>query len=123
VNSYGPGVGLGYATTQPVSYPTVARTTPSISGSGAKLTVELPDDAKLYVDDHQMKTTSGKRVFRTPSLEMGRAYYYVLRAEVVRYGKVYSQNKRVIVRSGEDVKASFADLVNDTTTEALTSAR
>jgi uncharacterized protein (TIGR03000 family) len=76
----------------------------------AKLVVSLPADAKLYVDDQLMKATSARRVFRTPQLEAGQAYYYVLRAEVVREGKALAQTKRVIIRPGEDAEASFADL-------------
>ena len=75
----------------------------------AKLIVELPADAKLYIDDQLMKTGSGHRVFSTPSLERGQAYYYMVRAEVVRDGKKVEKTKRVIVRPGEDARASFMD--------------
>jgi uncharacterized protein (TIGR03000 family) len=76
----------------------------------AKLIVELPADAKLYIDDHLMKTTSARRVFNTPSLEKGQTYYYELRAEVVRDGKPYQETKQVIVRAGEEVRASFTQM-------------
>jgi uncharacterized protein (TIGR03000 family) len=76
----------------------------------AKLIVELPADAKLYVDDQAMKATSPVRSFSTPTLEPGQVYYYELRAEVVRDGKPVSQTKRVLVRAGEVVRAQFAGM-------------
>jgi uncharacterized protein (TIGR03000 family) len=57
-----------------------------------------------------MKTESNRRTFRTPQLEKGQAFYYMLRVEVVRDGKTQSETKRVIVRAGEEVRASFPEL-------------
>jgi uncharacterized protein (TIGR03000 family) len=74
------------------------------------LIVELPADAKLYVDDHPMKTTSERRVFSTPSLEPGQTYYYILRAEVIRDGKTATDTKRVLVHAGDVIEASFRNL-------------
>jgi uncharacterized protein (TIGR03000 family) len=82
----------------------------SAAPTKAKLIVEVPADAKLYIDDQLMKTGSARRVFNTPDLEAGQAYYYVVRAEVTRDGKKVEQTKRVIVRPGEEAKASFGDM-------------
>jgi uncharacterized protein (TIGR03000 family) len=76
----------------------------------AKLIVELPADARLYIDDRAMKTSSDVRTFSTPDLEPGQLYYYEVRAELVRDGKPVTQTKRVIVRAGATVRASFGDL-------------
>jgi uncharacterized protein (TIGR03000 family) len=73
----------------------------------ARLIVELPADAKLYIDDHKMKTTSTQRAFSTPNLQKGQTYYYMLRAEMVREGKKVSETKRVLVRAGQEVRAKF----------------
>jgi uncharacterized protein (TIGR03000 family) len=73
----------------------------------AQLIIELPADAKLYIDNNLMKTTSAKRVFNTPNLPRGQLFYYVLRAEVVRDGKTLQDTKRVLVRAGQEVRASF----------------
>ena len=89
----------------------------SLAPTKAKLIVEVPADAKLYIDDQLMKTGSNLRVFSTPNLEAGQAYYYVVRAEVTRDGKKVEQTKRVIVRPGEEAKASFSDM------EAVSTAR
>src|SRR5260370_2256748 len=82
----------------------------SASLSQARLIVELPADAKLYVDDRLMQTTSERRVFNSPRLEQGQTYYYILRAEVVRDGQTLSDTKRVLVHAGEVIQASFRDL-------------
>jgi uncharacterized protein (TIGR03000 family) len=76
----------------------------------AKLIVEVPADAKLYIDDQLTQTGSDRRVFSTPELEVGRAYHYVVRAEVTRDGRKVEQTKRVIVRPGEEALASFTDM-------------
>jgi uncharacterized protein (TIGR03000 family) len=73
----------------------------------------MPADAKLYVDDQLMKTTSDRRVFSTPRLEEGQDYYYILRAEVVRDGETMSRTKRIIVRAGEETRTSFPELAGE----------
>jgi uncharacterized protein (TIGR03000 family) len=73
----------------------------------ARLVVSLPADAKLYIDDKAMKTKSARRTFRTPALQPGQTYYYVLRTEVVREGRTYTETKRVLIRPGEVVRARF----------------
>jgi uncharacterized protein (TIGR03000 family) len=76
----------------------------------ARLIVDLPADAKLYVDGQLTKTSSARRDFSTPELEPGKAYFYELRAEVTRDGKAIDRTQRVTVRAGEISKVSFADL-------------
>jgi uncharacterized protein (TIGR03000 family) len=62
-------------------------------------------------------------MFRTPTLPTGQAFYYMLRAEVVRDGKSYSEDKRVIVRAGDEVVASFKKLEKQASAEVMTTAR
>ncbi len=87
-----------------------------LNPSRAKLVVELPADAKLYIDDLPMKTTSGVRSFNTPTLEPGQTYYYMVRAEVVRDGKPVTESRRILVRAGQTAKASFKDMEAETVT-------
>jgi uncharacterized protein (TIGR03000 family) len=98
----------GGAAPEPVPAPKKEEKSASINQ--ARLIVELPADAKLYVDDLLMKTTSERRVFNSPRLELGQTYYYMLRAEVVRDGQTVSDTKRVLLRAGEVVQASFRDI-------------
>jgi uncharacterized protein (TIGR03000 family) len=76
----------------------------------AKLIIDVPEDAKLYIDDQLMKTTAGKRSFNTPALERGQTYYYIVRAEVVIDGKSVTESKRVLVRAGEEIQTGFPEL-------------
>jgi uncharacterized protein (TIGR03000 family) len=76
----------------------------------AQLVVQLPESAKLFVDDHLMSTTSERRVFNTPVLQQGQTYYYIVRAEMDRDGMTYSSSKRVIIRPGDVVQTSFTDV-------------
>jgi uncharacterized protein (TIGR03000 family) len=76
----------------------------------AKLVVEVPADAKLYIDDQLMKSTASVRSFSTPELEAGQAYYYIVRVESIRDGKTYEETKSIVVRAGENVRASFTGL-------------
>jgi uncharacterized protein (TIGR03000 family) len=78
-----------------------------VSATRAKLIVEVPADAKLYIDDQLMKTPSTRRVYSTPDLEKGQAYYYMVRVEVVRDGQVQTETKRVILRAGDEARADF----------------
>jgi uncharacterized protein (TIGR03000 family) len=105
-----PAYGAPVYASAPVTTTTAAASRPA--NDAAKLVVDLPADAKLFIDDQQMKTTSERRVFNTPKLEAGTSYYYQLRAEVVRDGKTYTENKRIIVRAGETSKATFGELAN-----------
>jgi uncharacterized protein (TIGR03000 family) len=91
----------------------------TMAPSKAKLIVELPADAQLYIDDLPMKNASGTRAFSTPTLDPGQAYYYMVRAEVMRDGKPVSETRRVIVRAGQTVRADFRDLE----TEAVRTAQ
>ena len=85
--------------------------------TSARLIVELPANAKLFVDDQPMKTTSSRRAFRTPTLEPGQSYYYMLRAELVHDGKTVQQTKKVVVRAGEEIRANFPNLEQIQTAE------
>lgn len=78
-----------------------------VSLDRARLVVEVPVDAKLYIDGRLMKTGSKRRTFSTPLLEPGQLYYYDVRAEIAREGQPYSETRRVIVKAGERVDTSF----------------
>lgn len=75
----------------------------------ARVVVELPADAKLYIDNHLTRSSESVRSFRTPALAPGQTYYYELRAELVVDGKVYEQKRRVEVRPGQEIVERFQD--------------
>jgi uncharacterized protein (TIGR03000 family) len=73
----------------------------------AEIVVHLPADAKLYVDNVHCPLTSAKRTFKTPELEPGKKYFYILRAEVVENGQTVSESLRVFLTPGQQVQAEF----------------
>jgi uncharacterized protein (TIGR03000 family) len=94
----------------------------SIEPDRARLIVQVPADASLFIDDQAMKTTSEVRNFTTPALKTGQTYYYMLRVEVVREGAKLSETRRVLIRAGEEVKASFTETGIAAATKAATTA-
>jgi uncharacterized protein (TIGR03000 family) len=87
----------------------------------ARLIVQIPTGAKLFIDDNPMRVTSSSRSFVTPPLQRGRTYYYEVRAEVVREGRTVSETQRVILRPGEIVQAAFPGLDRPATSTAQNS--
>lgn len=77
----------------------------------AHVTVRLPADAQLYVNDapiaHQAATTS----FDSPPLDRGKPYHYVFRAELRSAGRSTSETRKVTVEAGKRVQVVFDSLV------------
>jgi uncharacterized protein (TIGR03000 family) len=76
----------------------------------AKVRIEIPADAKLFVDGQLMKTSSAVRMFKTPVLEPNQTYFYELKAEVIRNSQTFTEVQQLVVRAGEQASASFAGL-------------
>jgi uncharacterized protein (TIGR03000 family) len=93
-----------------LSAKTVSRSAQDPAEAPAHITVKLPPDARLFVDDVACPLTSAERTFDTPRLEAGRRYFYNMRAEVVRDGQTRTQSKRVEVLAGTPVTVNFNDL-------------
>jgi uncharacterized protein (TIGR03000 family) len=77
--------------------------------TAAKLIIEKPADAKVYVDDHAVKSEGVRNSFSTPSLDPTQTYYYMVRVEMTRDGKPVSETRRVVVRAGETVQETFRE--------------
>jgi uncharacterized protein (TIGR03000 family) len=76
----------------------------------ARLIVDLPAGAKLYVDDAPINNAGPRKSFRTPALQKGEDYFYEIRAEVMRDGKPVSETRRVVVTAGKVVRTDFRSL-------------
>ncbi len=77
----------------------------------ASLLLDLPEEAKLYVDEQQIPIRSGQRRFHTPPLEPGQTFFYDVRVVLEKDGQQVEERKRVLVHAGETVEASFAGLM------------
>jgi uncharacterized protein (TIGR03000 family) len=80
----------------------------------AEIIVQLPADARLYVDGQPVTLKSTARRIVTPRLENGQQYYYTLRAEATRDGKPVRAEKRVTFRAGDVARVNLDDLSGQT---------
>jgi uncharacterized protein (TIGR03000 family) len=81
------------------------------------IVVHLPAEAKLFVDNVACPLTSDERSFRTPKLQPGRQYYYMLKAEVTRDGEPVVETKKIYVAAGKKVTVDFGDMATVSTTK------
>lgn len=112
-------IGRGYAggglsSSSRESSSQVARSSvpPVVSGSQATsnsvlLTVRVPADAKLFINDRPTKITGELRHFSTSRQQPGRIYNYRVRAEFVDDGKPASEEKTVELTNGQTVSLAF----------------
>jgi uncharacterized protein (TIGR03000 family) len=103
------GMGYGGPAVTFVPYGTTNLNPPDGSEKSS-LKVDLPKDAKFFVDGKEIPGSGTSRAFATPALPRGADFYYDLKAEVTVDGKPVTEEKRVIVRAGQTVTASFAKL-------------
>jgi uncharacterized protein (TIGR03000 family) len=87
-----------------------ARVSPAAATAPAHVTVRLPENARLFVDNVAYPQTTATPTFDTPGLEPGRTYFYTLRVEVPRDGQTRSDRRRVEVQAGKQVEVDFSDL-------------
>ena len=73
----------------------------------AKVTLILPEGARLFANDVPVAVSPSARTFETPPLEPGKPYHYVFKAEVMRDGKMETDVKRVQVAAGKQVTVEF----------------
>jgi uncharacterized protein (TIGR03000 family) len=76
----------------------------------SKVTIRVPADAVIFVDDQMNDVRSTVREFRTPQLPKGKTFGYQFRAEVMREGKKVSQVQSVTFKAGENVNVDFRDM-------------
>jgi uncharacterized protein (TIGR03000 family) len=73
----------------------------------ATLVVNLPASATLTVNNTPTSLTSSRRVFTTPPLEPGKAYYYTLRIDVIRDGQKLTATRDVDIRAGQETTVAL----------------
>lgn len=76
----------------------------------SQVTVRLPANAKLYVNDDLCPLTSDTRSFQTPQLKGDKEYSYTLRAEVERNGQTFTESKKVVFTAGKPVSVEFKEV-------------
>lgn len=95
-------------------------TSTSLRRADALLAVQVPEDARVYVNDQPTTSTGSRRQYVSRDLEPGFSYTYEVRAEVVRDGKTLEQVRRVDLRAGEVVQVAFDFPGSETLETSLT---
>jgi uncharacterized protein (TIGR03000 family) len=85
--------------------------------AAARITVKLPADARLWVDQVECPLTSAERAFNTPALQPGQSYFYTLKVQVQRNGTPVTDSQRVVMRAGQHVTVDFAGAESFTTAQ------
>jgi uncharacterized protein (TIGR03000 family) len=107
------GAHVATASTRAVTAPTMGTAT---------VKVQLPAEAKLYVDSYASKQTSASRTIVTPALEGGQDYVYTLRVEMTRDGRPTTATKDVTLRAGMALEVDFGDLTQAATVRSVPAA-
>jgi uncharacterized protein (TIGR03000 family) len=72
------------------------------------LTVNVPADARVFVNGRATTSTGGIRQFASAGLEKDADYRYVVRVEFLSDGKPVSQEKAVSIAAGQTGTLSFS---------------
>jgi len=106
--SYGSYGGGYYASTTPASGYYVASTSESTTPSTAVayLNVNVPADAKVYLENKLMTLTGTDRRFVSPQLPVGSPYVYTVKVEVERNGKTITKTTEASIIAGQEIAVS-----------------
>jgi uncharacterized protein (TIGR03000 family) len=103
--------------------PTVAVAKAATEQNRATIIIDVPQQARLYIDGQLMANKFGKRTFATTPLQPGQAYFHDVRMEWVENGQQQVQSTRVVFRSGETVAATFNSSPSGTALVSTAAAR
>jgi uncharacterized protein (TIGR03000 family) len=114
--SYGSGggyyMGSNVAAPSPISnvLPTSYVAAPVVQPSAgvAYLNVNVPADAKVYLQDQLMTIGGTARRFVTPEMRAGVQHLYTVKVEVVRNGQTVSKTAQATVVAGQEVAVEVA---------------
>ena len=79
--------------------------TGSTPGS-ALLVLNVPEDARVYLEDQAMRSTGSVRRYTVPRLAPGVGHNYTVRVEVERNGTVLSETVKTPIRAGQQVEVT-----------------
>jgi len=88
----------------------------------ATLTVNVPGEARVFVNGLATTSTGAERQFVSRNLRRGARYNYEIRAELVRDGKVVTETKSVQLATGETAELAFT-LSGDQSQRTASAAR
>ena len=74
----------------------------------AYLNINVPADAKLYLQDQLMTVEGAQRRFVTPLIQAGEQHLYTVKVEVVRDGKTLTKTAQTTVTLGQEAVVTVA---------------
>ncbi len=77
------------------------------AGESGVLTVWVPYEAKVTINGVLTKSTGSKRHFVSYGLRPGYTYKYVVKAEVVREGKIQTEEQTISLTAGDRGGVAF----------------
>lgn len=100
------GVAMAGDVIQPAAGPAYAMAQPANVGT-IRLTVNVPEGAKLTIDGVATTSSAKQRVFESPAVPLGKTYQYTLKAEVSRNGQTRAVTQVVVVRPEQDNRVTL----------------
>jgi uncharacterized protein (TIGR03000 family) len=73
----------------------------------ARINLQVPSDAKIWFDDSQTNQTGASRSFESPPLPADRDYSYQVRIQWKQDGKDVSEDRKIIVHSGDVINLTL----------------
>jgi len=98
---------LFQADTPAMSYREPMRASPAAPADRAVLALQVPADAKIWVQGEATKQDGAVRTFVSPPLEPGKTYTYAVKAQWTENGKPVEQSQNVTVRAGNRSQLLF----------------
>ncbi len=89
--------------------PQAPKPAPKKKENQARMTIQVPADAIVSLNNQQMKLTGQRRKFISPVLPSDNAYTYSIQVEVVRDGKLVTIQRNQIVRAGGNYELTFIE--------------
>lgn len=86
--------------TTPTTPPSLPPSTSILRDGSGLLTIWVPEDAKVFVNGYETKSTGAQRRYVSHGLKGGLTYKYEVRAQVVRDGKTLEEVRNVYLTSG-----------------------
>ncbi len=96
-----------YNASAPSNAPLPAPGTTRINRDSTLLSVNVPTEAKVFVNDLATKSAGSDRRYMSRGLSAGREYTYTVRAEIERDGKLLTETKTVKLQGGQASDLSF----------------
>lgn len=78
-----------------------------VPNNRALIMVNVPADARLFLEGKLTEGNGHVRAFVTPELEMGATYSYTLVVEIPRQGRTESSTRQVYFRAGSQVRVDL----------------